>query len=61
MQTWQIPQTLIDILDKEAGKMHSREGVVLVTLAKILTKYDQIRNCPECQAHKVAGGKRDGS
>lgn len=48
MQTWEIPQELIDILDKEAGRKHSREGTVLMTLARILTRYDQLKSCPEC-------------
>jgi hypothetical protein len=36
-------QELVDILNKKAGKEHSRTGAVLTTLAEILTRYEQIR------------------
>ena len=39
----EIPQELVDILDKAAGKKHGREGIVLRTLAEILTRYDEIK------------------
>jgi len=40
----EVPQELIDILDKRAGKTHSRTGVVVECLAEILTRYDEIRS-----------------
>lgn len=46
----QIPQPLIEILNKRAGKQHSRQGPVVACLAEILTEYEnlKIRNmkCP---------------
>ena len=39
----EIPQELIDILDARAHKVHKRQGVVVTTLAEILTKYDEIK------------------
>ena len=44
MTPQEIPQELVDILDADAGKKHSRDGHVLKTLAKILTRYDEIRS-----------------
>jgi hypothetical protein len=44
VESTEIPQELVDILDARAGKIHSRTGVVLTTLAEILTKYDEMRN-----------------
>jgi hypothetical protein len=38
-----IPQELIDILDRRAGKKHSRTGSVVDCLAEILTRYDEMR------------------
>jgi hypothetical protein len=38
-----IPQELIDMLDADAGKAHSRTGPVLTSLARILARYDEIR------------------
>lgn len=43
MDSQEIPQELVDILDEKAGKKHSREGVALTTLAEILTKYEELR------------------
>lgn len=40
----EIPQELINLLDKRAGKKHSKDGPVLRVLAEILTKYEEIRN-----------------
>jgi hypothetical protein len=37
-----VPQRLIDILDTRAGKVHSRDGQVVETLAEILTEYNHI-------------------
>jgi len=44
VRTDEIPQKLIDILDRMAGKKHSREGSVVKCLAEILTEYDAIRS-----------------
>jgi hypothetical protein len=38
----EIPQELVDILDDAAGKKHSRSGPVLTTLAKILTRHEEM-------------------
>jgi hypothetical protein len=38
-----IPRELLLILDKRAGKIHSRHGVVAECLAEILTKYDEMK------------------
>jgi hypothetical protein len=40
-----IPQELVDMLDSDAGKEHSREGRVLTSLTRILTRYDEITAC----------------
>jgi hypothetical protein len=39
----EVPRQLIDILDRRAGRKHSRDGVVVTTLAEILTRYDELR------------------
>jgi hypothetical protein len=39
----EIPQEIIDFLDRKAGKKHSSEGIVLETLAEILTIYDFLK------------------
>jgi hypothetical protein len=44
MTAEEIPQELIDILDKAAGRKHSRTGSVISCLAEILTKYQEIIN-----------------
>lgn len=44
MRTDEIPQEIIDLLDARAGKKHSRSGVVVVTLAEILTLWEEIRD-----------------
>lgn len=41
-----IPQECIDILDKRAGKKHSREGQVVSTLAEVLTKWEELKSAP---------------
>lgn len=40
------PQELVDLLDQRAGKVHRRDGVVLRTLAEILTRYDELNAPP---------------
>lgn len=42
MQADEVPQELIDILDRRAGKRHSRNGPVVSCLAEILTAYDEM-------------------
>lgn len=39
----EIPERLIEILDRAAGKKHSRSGPVIRTLAEILTEYDRMK------------------
>jgi hypothetical protein len=46
MSPQEIPQELVDLLDERAGKRHSREGRVLITLAELLTRYDEIKARP---------------
>jgi len=43
MTSDEVPQELIDILDKAAGKTHSRTGQVVTCLAEILTRYEEMR------------------
>lgn len=43
MKPEEIPQELIDILDRRAGKKHSATGPVVEALAEILTEYEKIR------------------
>lgn len=42
MQAREIPQELVDIVDEAAGRKHSRDGIVLETLARVLTRYDEL-------------------
>lgn len=39
----EVPQELIDILDRRAGKVHNRFGPVVECLAEILTEYERLR------------------
>jgi hypothetical protein len=41
----EIPPELVGMLDADAGKTHSATGRVLTSLARILTRYDEIRSC----------------
>jgi hypothetical protein len=43
MKVEDIPQELVDMLDQDAGKQHGRQGPVLASLARILTRYDEMR------------------
>jgi hypothetical protein len=52
MEAEDIPAELVAIVDARAHKVHSRDGVVLSTLAKILTAYDRMK---ELDAARVAG------
>lgn len=38
----EIPQPLLDIVDRRAGKVHSRQGPVVECLAEVLTVYNEI-------------------
>ena len=42
MKPEEIPQELVDILNERAGKIHSKEGQVLTTLAEILTRHEEL-------------------
>jgi hypothetical protein len=53
----QIPQELVDILNADAGKEHGREGRVLATLAKILTRYDAMRT--NVNVTNIIGDRQD--
>jgi hypothetical protein len=47
-----IPPVLVSILDRRAGKVHSRDGNVLAALAEILDKFQamlQAGHEPTCQ------------
>jgi hypothetical protein len=39
----EVPQELIDMLDEDAGLLHSVNGRVITSLARILTRYDEIK------------------
>lgn len=43
MRVEEIPQELVDMLDHDAGRQHNRQGSVLASLARILTRYDEMR------------------
>lgn len=58
MHSEDIPQELVDLVDERARKKHSREGIVLTTLAEVLTRYDEIKSrqplsCPNCAASNI--------
>lgn len=38
----EVPQELLDLLNEDAGREHSRNGRVVASLARILTRYDEI-------------------
>lgn len=44
----EIPQELIDIIDLRAGKLHSRTGSVLTTLAEVLTRWEELKKEETC-------------
>lgn len=39
----EIPAELLAILDRAAGKQHTRTGSVVASLAAILTRYDELK------------------
>jgi hypothetical protein len=39
----EIPQELLDILDRAAGRDHARTGSVVATLAAILGRYSELK------------------
>lgn len=54
---WDIPEEIIGILDRAAGREHRRAGTVVSTLAEILTAWERLRpvvgadvedDCPHC-------------
>lgn len=68
MRVEDIPQELIDILDKHANKKHSRNGHVVRSLGEILTRYDILRvrelvhkvnHEPECEGPVYDDGSCD--
>lgn len=46
MKPEDVPQELIAILDRAAGREHARTGSVVGCLAEILTRYDELRAGP---------------
>lgn len=43
MKPAEIPQELLDILDRAAGREHARTGSVVATLAAILGRYNELK------------------
>lgn len=43
MKVEDVPAELLEILDRHAGKLHSRTGSVATALAEILTAYEALR------------------
>lgn len=39
----EVPQEIIDIVDRDAGKVHSRRGPVVATIAKVLTRWEELK------------------
>lgn len=56
----EIPQELIDMLDGLAGKKHGREGRVVAALARILTRYDELKEMDNGQARRYKGSEDSG-
>jgi len=50
-----IPQEIIDLLDERAGKKHSRDGIVLTTLAEVFTLYDEMRSIMNIDEEPISG------
>lgn len=44
MSPEEVPQELIDMMDEAAGRQHSRSGSVVATLARILTRHEEMMN-----------------
>ena len=42
MTPQEIPQRIIDILDRHAGKKHGRNGRVVAAAAEMLTEYERL-------------------
>jgi hypothetical protein len=42
MRAEEIPAELMDMLDEDAGRVHSRTGSVACSLARILTRYEEM-------------------
>lgn len=49
----EVPQELIDIVDRLAGREHSRAGPVVACLAEVLTRWEELRapvqSCVFCE------------
>lgn len=43
----EVPQELIDIVDRHAGKVHSRDGYVVTALAEVLTRWEAMKESRE--------------
>lgn len=39
----EIPQELVDLVDRRAGRAHTPDGAVLSTLAEVLTRFEELR------------------
>jgi hypothetical protein len=42
MRADEVPEELVQILDRHAGRTHSRTGSVVIALAEILTRYREM-------------------
>jgi len=49
-----IPDELMDIVNKAAGREHSKTGTVGRTLALVLTRYDELRDRPATRRARSA-------
>lgn len=47
MKVSEIPEEVVELFNELASKTHRRDGYALQALAKILTKYDEIKQQPE--------------
>lgn len=43
METRDVPPELLEIVDRAAGREHSRDGSVARTLAQVLTRWEELR------------------
>lgn len=44
MTVYDIPQELVDMLNADVGHEHKRQGRVLASFARLLTRWEQIRH-----------------
>lgn len=40
----EIPEECIEIMNRAAGRIHSRDGQVLKALAEVLTKWEELKH-----------------